>query len=258
MARNVYAWPPVDAIATMWSISQPVNRSQSFFTGADISSSAERKRKIASVEVPGIGDLGGSMNGGYCEVLKELLEGGKNLVRLKSMPVNWYFDKEVISDFATKPSSLNWTDGGVDVNWTDGGIETLWISNRNLQGVKGLSGGFHTVTVNGLPPETLISRPGEYIRGYASGDLTSGDGTVAKVLKPAYSNASGEVTIFLMSELTDVFHVELDATNSSVFRIDGDLPIGVQPVNGNWSYQWAFREVFADEVDGFMEIDPWT
>ena len=102
----------------------------------------------------------------------------------------------------------------------------------------------------------MIARPGEYIRGY-SVDGLGGDGSTAKVLKPSYSNSAGVAVITLMAELVDVFHIELDTVVSSVFMIDGDLPIGVQPVNGNWSYQWAFREVFADEVDGFTEIDPW-
>lgn len=257
MARNVYAWPPVDAIATMWSISQPVNRSMSFFTGADISSSAERKRKIASIEVPGIGDLGGSMNGGYCEVLKELLEGGKNLVRVKSMPVNWYFDETVIEGYAMKPSIVDWTKAGTDVDWTKAGTDMVWLSSARLLGTKGFSNGFHTVTLTGLPANVLIARPGEYVKGYAIDGL-EGDGSTAKVLKPSYSNSSGVAVVTLMSELSDVFHVELNATESSVFMIDGDLPIGVQPVNGNWSYPWAFREVFADEVGGFTEIDPWN
>lgn len=256
MARNVYAWPPVDAIATMWSISQPVNRSQSFFTGADISSSAERKRKIASVEVPGIGDLGGSMNGGYCEVLKELLEGGKNLVRLKSMPVNWYFDDVVVEAFQ-QSSAVQWQRLGVDVNWTSGGTETVWLSGASITGVSGTDGQWDIVTASGLPPNTLVARPGEYVTGNDAGDLF-GVGSTSKVLKPAYSDASGVAVIYLMTALTQFDYLQLNSSETAVFMIDGDLPIGVQPVNGNWSYQWAFREVFSDEVGGFLEIDPWS
>ena len=259
MARNVYAWPPVDAIATMWSIRQPVNRSRSFFTGADISSSAERKRRVASVLVPGIGDLGGTMNGGYCEVLKDLLEGGKNLVRLNSMPVNWYFDADTYFVKTANPEVVTWTDGGVDLDWTDGGVDTVWLTSQNREAVKGTSGDFFTLTISGLPANQLVARPGEYVKGFSVSDLsTGGSGTTAKVLRPAITNSSGVAVIYTMTELTDVFHVELNATDSFVFMIDGELPIGVQPVDANWSYQWVFREVFSDEVGGFREINPWT
>lgn len=260
MARNVYAWPPVDAVGTMWTVTQPINRSQSFFTGADVSSSAERKRYMATVEVPAIGDLAGNMNAGYCEVLKDLLEGGKNLVRLNSMPVNWYFDDDSSNNIAA-PSVVTWeeTTGGTSVTWdeTTGGTDVIWLTSARLQGVKSTANGFHTVRVEGLPANTLIVRPGEYVRGYASDGL-DGDGSFAKVLRPAYSDASGGCTIYLTSELADAFHVELNSKKSAVFMVEGELPISVQPVDGNWSYVWNFREVFSDEVGGFTEIDPWT
>lgn len=251
MARNVYAWPPVDAIGTMWTVRQPVSRSQSFFTGADISSSAERKRHVAHIEVPCIGDLGGTMNGGYCEILKDLLEGGKNLVRLKSMPVNWYFDK-INKPYWDGSKPLDWVRNNTDVDWVNNSGETIWYSGGHYPGVIGASSGWNTVSLTNLPPETLIARPGEYVIGYGNGATSE-----AKVLRPAYSDTSGDCTIYLMSALTVSDHVQINAETSAVFMIDGELPNSIQPHDGNWSYPWNFRETFADEVGGFVEIDPW-
>lgn len=257
MARDVYKWPPVDAIGTMWTVSQPINQSRSFFTGADYTSSAERKRHVAQVIVPGIGDLASSMCAGYCEVLKDLLAGGQHFVRLQSMPVNWYFD-QVDPWGKPNPIPINWTKTNNAVAWTKSNGPAVWLSNEALSGTKGVSDeGWHTVTVTGVAPNALVARPAEYVRGFALDGL-SGTGTIAKVLRPAYSDASGVAVIYLMSELADTYHVELNAKLDLVFRIDGDLPSAVQPVDGNWSYQWDFREVFSDEVEGgFNEVDPW-
>lgn len=255
MARNVYAWPPVDAVGTMWSVSQPINRSRNFFTGFDLTSSAERKRKVAMIEVPGIGSLAGTMNGGYCEVLKDLLAGGEHLVRLNSMPVNWYFDEDV-SRRTDSPTALNWTSGGTTLNWTSGGVTLNWGTGGNvLPGTLGSSGGWPFVQISGLPPGALIARPGEYVTGY---NTNGTDPTTAKVLRPAYANSAGFATIYLMTALDYAEHVSINSLESAVFQIDGDLPSATQPVDGNWSYTWPFREVFSDEVGGFTEIDPWT
>ena len=258
MARDVYAWPPVDAIATMWTVRQPINRSTSFFTGADISTSAERKRKLASIVVPGIGDLAGTMNGGYCEMLKEFLEGGKNLVRLNSMPVNWFFDEQ--GPFDPKSFDVNWTGPTTDVNWTEPTTGVNWITTSVITGTKGTDGTLYTVTITvDVVDGTLVARPGEYVKGFSRADFESGGaGTSARVVRPAYAGVNGTVVIYLMSELTDVYHVELNATVSAVFMVDGDLPMAEQPVDGNWSYPWSFREVFSDEVGGFTEINPWS
>lgn len=257
MPRNVYAWPPVDAVGTIWETRQPINRSQSFFTGKDFSTTADRKRIGATVLVPGIGCLAGTMNGGYCEILKDLLEGGKNLIRMNSMPVNWYFD-EVEIEAGLKPDVLNWTDAATPMTWTDAGTEMVWLTSPALSGTTGISGGFNYVDVSGLPPSTLIARPGEYITGYSEDNLSDGTAEPVRVLRPAYSDASGDCRIFLTAALTDTFHVEINSKKSSVFMVEGQLPSALQPVDGNWTYTWNLREVFSDEVDGFTEINPWT
>ena len=258
MARNVYAWPPVDAVAHMWTVDQPLNISRSLITGKDYTSTSGRERLMAHISVPGIGTT--TMNGGYCEALKRYLEGGKNLVRINSMPVNWYFDQVTINDVGL-PVSVDWLDdgGGVTTNWLDdgGGTTVKWATSKILPGVIGTDGSLDTVTIGNLPANTLIARPGEYIRGLSRTDL-SGDGSLAMVIRPAYSDGNGDCTIYLMEALTVAEHILFNASKSAVFRVDGDLPSAVQPVDGNWSYGWNFREVFSDEVGGFTEINPWT
>lgn len=249
MARSVYKWPPVDAVATMWSTRQPVNRSQSFFTGASITSSAERKRKVAHVEVPGIGDLGGSINAGYCEVLKEFLEGGKNLVRLTSMPVNWFFEYQKAGDRVNYDfeNTLRNVRQSPDRDY-------FWVSERKFNVTLGTDGSWAIATVSGLPPNTIVARPGEIVTSFSSTNETSS----TKVVRPAKSDTSGVAIVYLLEALAYDHLIQLNSTESAVFEVDGALPEAIQPYEGNWSYQWDFRQVFPDEVGGFIEVDPWN
>ena len=51
--------------------------------------------------------------------------------------------------------------------------------------------------------------------------------------------------------------VNIGTVVSAVFEVT-EMPSPRQPVRGNWFYTWKFREVFEDEVGGFVELDPWT
>jgi hypothetical protein len=255
MARNVYKWPPVHTVATMWTVQQPIHRSRSFVTGYSLTSSAQRERLMAKFEVPGIGN--DNLGGGYCEVLKKLLAGGQHLIRVNAVPVNWYFEQLTPRDFE-RSVKVEWDDGaGTEVTWEEPPTETVWLSGSFVPGTIGTDGSWDIVTLTGLPPNTLIARPGEYVTGRALAGLDA-DGSTAMVMRPATSDASGSVTIYLMSALTVAEHVEINARPSYVFEVDGPLPSATQPLDGNWSYVWPLRQVFEDEVGAFTEIDPWT
>lgn len=51
--------------------------------------------------------------------------------------------------------------------------------------------------------------------------------------------------------------IDFAAQESAVFRPQA-IPTGLQGVGADWTYNWTFREIFEDEVDGFTERDPWT
>jgi len=50
--------------------------------------------------------------------------------------------------------------------------------------------------------------------------------------------------------------ISIGAAENAVFRAD-EMPRAVQPLGQNWTYQWRFREIFSDEVGGFVEVNPW-
>lgn len=256
MARDVYLWPPVNFTASMWTVRQPLQRSRSFFDGGEVTASAEPERRAAQLVVPGVDVT--SHNAGYCEVLKKLLKGGQNLIRLNSPSINWHLDEREAYDFR-RSSVISWKDGlGSDVSWEDGvGSPVVWLSGEQFPGVTGTDGPWDTVTLTGLTPNVLIARPGEFVKGFNSADDFVSFST-ATVLRPAYSDAAGTCVIYLLSPLQYADHVEVDAQESVVFRHNGPLPEAVQPVDGNWFMTWDLIEVFAAEVGGFVEIDPWT
>ena len=53
--------------------------------------------------------------------------------------------------------------------------------------------------------------------------------------------------------------INLAGQDEAVFRVDGALPRTMQTISGDWCYSWSFRDVFADEVGGFVERpNTWT
>lgn len=251
MSINVYPWPPVAPVKWDWHVFDPIERDTSMITGADYISATMRRRRMASIEVHGRRD---GMAAGYMESLKLLLEGGIHAVRLSSQPINWHLD--ATREAGTRDSSIvTWEDTGDAVTWENGGSPLTWYSGTWLTGTTGTdAAGFAIITVTGLPPNRLVARPSEFVRLF-----TTSDGVVARVLAPAFSDASGVAVIRLHSALpavTDV-RVNLGAQDSGVFRPDS-LPRAAQPVSGDWTYRWELYEIFADEVDGgFTEVAPW-
>ena len=249
---KVFAWPPVGVVGAEWTELAPVETSRSLVTGAEYLSAAQRVRRVASLEVSALAC--GEMGAGFMEMLKRHL-AGVHLVRLNSYPINWRVPASLAA--ATRQSNqILWTAAAADLDWTAGGAPLGWFTGAILTGTTGTADGWPIVTVSGLPPLTVVARPGEFVTAFA--DIDDLTGTTVQVTAPAKSNASGVAAIRLFEALpagTDV-RVNVGGSDTAVFRPIG-YPRAMQPVSGDWIYAWQFREVFEDEVDEFVEVNPW-
>lgn len=257
MPINVFPWPPVGAIGAEWTEDAPVARLRSALTGRDQMQASQRKRRIATVQVSALAR--GRSGGGYCEMLKQLLEGGIHGVRLKSSPINWHLDEAQRQGLDLNAGPLSWRTGSDPLAWRSGGEALLWYSGKVIRG--GAATVFTLFTllpVTGLPPNMLVARPGDFIQLYRVSD--PGVTQIVRVVRPALTNSAGEVTLQLDRAPTISYPgISFAGQDEAVFRVDGPLPRAVQPVGGDWSYTWNFREVFADEVGGFTErTNTWT
>lgn len=239
---NVYTWPPVAHTQAEWTVIDPVGRSRSLITGASYVSAAQRRRRIARLDVSALSlDRNGA---GYIEVLKRLLEGGVHLVRLYSTPINWHLDDRAENASRTKPMSWIVPPGGVDWTLPPGPIE--WWTGPGVTKGEALTG--NRVRVSGLPASKVVVRPGEFV---------SMGGVTAMVMRPAMSDAEGIAVLHLLSPLSGSGPIEIGARETGVFEAD-EMPRAVQPLGQNWTYTWTFTEVFEDERGPFAEVDPWT
>ncbi|MDF3606131.1 hypothetical protein PE067_08320 [Paracoccus sp. DMF-8] len=258
MAINVYPWPPVGAVGAEWTEIAPVARLRSALTGRDQMQASQRKRRIATVVVSALAN--GRMGAGFCEMLKQLLEGGIHAVRLQSSPINWWLDEVDRSGAALNGDPLAWRTGGNPLAWQAGaGPNRLLFFTGSVitGGVPSASGMWGLLPITNAPANTLVARPGDFIRIHNLADVSITE--VARVVRPAVTDGSGAVTLRLDRVPTiSGGRVNLAGQDEGVFRVDGALPRAVQPVTGDWSYTWSFREVFADEVGGFTERSPWT
>lgn len=247
---NVYLWPPVGCIGSEWTRISPVNTSRSMISGRRYVSAHARERRVVSLEATAL--TNGEMGAGYMEMLKRYLAGGVNLVRLYSYAINRIMDADDRSEFV-RSYPIHWIDGGEDVTWKDGSADVRWFSGAAITGTASASGGFYYVNVGGLPANALVAMPGEFLTFYrAAGDVTT------QVVAPAYSDASGVAVIRVFDALSGTGVVSIGVRDTGVFEAV-DIPRSVQPLSGDWSYAWQFREVFSDEVPGgFTEIDPWS
>jgi hypothetical protein len=249
MTTNVYRWPPVGL--TGWEITtvEPISRSTGLIDGRPRTSSAQRARKYLTAVVPGINyDSAGA---GYIEVLKELLDGGRHLVRIEAASSLWHLasaGQNLVSHY------LQWSTNGVPLMWTTEGTQLLWSSNLDAQGTPGTDNGWPSITVTGLPPNRIVARPGDLLTVRASPTATA---ERSRVLTVARSNGSGVAVIRLMTAVTASGLVSIGETESLVVEAL-DMPRAVQPANSEWTYTWSFRQVFQDEYVGpWVELNPW-
>ena len=252
MTARVIKWPPVGAVGAEWTEVAPVQVSRSMTTGAERVSAFQRKRRMATISVPAIGK--NMFDAGYMEMLKRFLEG-IHLVRLHSYPINWHLD---VVEKGIRRADV-YTDLGVTY-----------------------------VVVYGLQPDTLVARPADFMRLMIAASPNSNQdelswqnledplvwqnssdpvtwfhgsddlGVSVQVTQPVFSDDSGRAVIPIFENVPDQtqIYIMFGASDTGVFR-PISYPRSVQPVSGNWTYDWQFREVFEDEVGGFVEIDPW-
>jgi hypothetical protein len=89
------------------------------------------------------------------------------------------------------------------------------------------------------------------------GMFVSLGGDVAMVVAQAVSDAGGEAVLRLLTALSGSGAAVINARDGGVFEAL-TIPRATQPVSGDWTWAWSFREVFEDETDGFAEVDPWS
>ena len=244
---DVIAWPPVGLTAWEFTRVDPVSRSVGLLDGRPRTSSAQRSRRLATAIVSGMGpDLAGA---GYVEMLKEYLAGGRHLVRVECMSPNL----QRVSSLHLKNAHMEWTSSGTAMDWTSDGATMLWSDNLEMHGVPATDGSWPALTVTGLPASSIVARPSDLITVTDS----AGAKETSRVLMVARSDATGAATIRTRDTFTLSGLVSIGDKESIVFEAL-DMPRAVQPVAGAWGYEWAFREVFADEYpDGWTERDPW-
>lgn len=238
---NVYAWPPVDYVSAEWTVIDRVSRSRSLITGASYVSAAQRRRRVATLDVAALSaDRSGA---GYIEALKRLLDGGVHLVRLYSTPINWHLDDQAENAVRTKP--MSWIVPNAPIDWTIPPAPLDWWTGPGVTRGEALTD--KRVRVTDLPPNTQVVRPGEFV---------TMNGQTVMVLRPARSDANGVAILHLLEPLTGTGLIVIGTRETGVFEADA-MPRSAQPVGQNWSYQWSFTEVFEDERGLFTEIDPW-
>lgn len=257
MTARVIAWPPVGATGVEWTEVAPVQISRSMITGAERVSAFQRKRRMATVSVPGIGR--NTYDGGYMEMLKRYLEG-VHLVRLNSYPIAWHLDRPERGtrrgDVHTDAGRTYVTVYGLQPNrqvCRPGDFLTLFLPS-------GVSGTSETLSwQNGDDPFTWSSDDTTNAETltwfYGSGNV----GTTVQVTQPVVSDDTGVAIVPIFETIANQTQIYLvfGACATGVFR-PMSYPRAIQPNVGQWSYDWQFREVFADEVGGFVEFDPWS
>jgi hypothetical protein len=220
MPINVYAFPPVTIVArTPWVKVQPVSVVRSGLTGKEQVQSSQRARWKTSVDVQAL-SAESLIGGGYMHSLARLLANGIGAVRLTSWSPNWYLDRPV---------------------------EYQWLS-QPLSAVATTSGGMSAWQVSGLPPRYPLTRPG---------DTFKVGGQAWQSVNAAVANDAGVAEIRVIGATSGGGALLLDAVESAAFKVDA-TPEPKQGLGANWIYSWSFREVFADEVGGFTEVNPWS
>jgi hypothetical protein len=251
---NVIAFPPIGATGSEWTVSAPLQVSRSLMTGRRYVSAWGRERREASVMLSALAR--NRSGAGYSEMLKRHLKGGEHLVRLNSYPINWHLDAARMEGLINS-HPFTWEHEDATFAWEHEGNPVIWFSGTVLTGTVTTSGGWPALAVSGLPPNTLVARPGDFVEAFEEfGDTT---GHVAQVTAEATSNGAGSAIVRLLDALPELegVRVNLGASDSRVFEAV-EMPRSAQPIGANWFYDWRFREVFADEVDGFTEVNPWS
>lgn len=248
MTTPVYAWPPIAPTQWEWTLVEPMEVSRSLLTGKRYAAAGQRARRAARLSVGGIQEDFGAYN----EALKRLLRGGANLVRLRNYPMTW----DLIPREIRQSEPIRWTTGAEALAWQTGSEPLVWLTGAVLDGAATTAFDLPALTITGLPPSTLVGLPGEPITVWASaGSLDYATAQTRTLLRRVTSDENGEAVALLDSAVTNAGRVDLGFETAAFEAVE--LPRAQRGWSSQFFYDWNFVEVFADEVGGFQEIDPW-
>jgi len=242
---TIYHWPPVGLTGWLLTRVDPVSRSASSLTGRDYASQAQPMRRLVTAHVTAIGpDAAGA---GYMEMLKSFL-AGIHWVQVDAESSIWHIAR---SQF--RNSIMEWTAGGIDLLWSDGPDNLFWVDHA-IHGTTGTADGWPVLTVTGLPPNQIVVRPHELVSVMIGVETHA-----ARAVRVTWSDGAGTAVIRLASALPAGSGLaSLGARERLILRPLND-PRPVQPVGGDWTYEWDFIEVLADEIPpGTTTVDPWS
>lgn len=243
MTTNIYAWPPIKARGVEHTVVQPISESISAL-GAETRyvSTYAKERRVVTLVISGRNNQGSA--GGYINMLKRFLKGGRHLVRVSSQPAHFNLDWLDLRG----QTPLGWTSTERDMDWTSYGSELTWLSGSVLTGVNTPDGDFDGLVVQGFPPNEVVAYPDEII--------WTGGANTARVLKMEKSDSEGQAHIRISRELSSG-KVIVGLSESGIFKLT-EIPRVVQYAGEDFEYTFELREVFEDEIiDGIEEIDPW-
>lgn len=241
---EVYAWPPVAVVARYWTMEAPIGRSRSLITGASYVSASQRRRINAGFDIAGWPKY----SAGYLEALWRYLDGGLNLVRLKSCRIPY---GHAVDSGLRGGQPMTWVTPPNPVGWQFGGNEVMWITGTALR-YSPISGQT-AVEVYGLPPNSRVALPGEFLT------IDGPEGSeVIMITAEANSNAFGTAIVRLIRSPEIDGRVSLGGSETGVFELASDWPRVMNRTGFPENYQIQFREVFEDERGPFNEINPWS
>jgi hypothetical protein len=247
---HVIAWPPLGLHGYENTIDAPISLSRSVLTGRRYASAAQTARRVATAITSGIGPDGGGA--GYIEMLKRQLGGGINLVRLALCSPNYRGDVRGLG-LLRGERPMDWTYGGSSLNWTNGGSGMDWVVGAPVSGTAGILEGMPVLYCTGLPKNRRIAWPSEVVRVVDEAEAAH----TARVMRVATSDATGMAVLYLDAALPDGA-VLIGFRESVVYEVENANALrAVQQMRGDWTYTFQLREVFEDETDGFVEVDPW-
>lgn len=216
------------------------------FTGAGYFSSAQRRRRIARIEASALFSPH-SAGAGYMEALKRLLKGGVHLVRLNHRARN--FDSNIVQNDLRGGNYFGWIVPPQLFTWA--GIK--WVDGKSLAYTILSGQSFPTIQITGLPPNSLVAVPGEFVKLRGGAD----EAETRMVIAPARSNNQGVARIRLDEWPSFAGMASLGEEETGVFEVD-EMPRSIEPSGKDWSYSWSFTEVFEDERGPFVELNPWN
>jgi hypothetical protein len=222
---TIYAAPPWRILSQTWGEEAPVRVSRSLFSAARHVTSAGPRRRVVALEVAAL-DSGARDGAGLSTSMARLLDGGVNLVRLPLPGVNWHLDAP------PPPHDL---------------AGAAWVATVTTLG------GFAALRLTGRTPGAVVCRAYDLIGVYVSGALAG----TARAVKTVTAGIDGVAIIPLFSALPAGV-VRVDAPATMVCEAL-QIPDSAQPLGGQWSLVWRFREVLAGEFpDDAPEVDPWS